>query len=167
MRYRSLFFPVALGVLSFSLASCESQEDKAARVAKENAAAAAHAESEKSVIVAQFGIDRVLSQLNDPGSATFQDVTVRKDSTVCGKVNSKNKIGGYVGFQDFASSPSGTLIHEDVPPPSTGIGDNFDYDGYARSSAGMTIDSGIMKLCPFSTDDTKVEIQGQKAVPSG
>lgn len=166
MRKRSLFFPVVLGMLSFSLASCESQEEKAARAAKESAEAAARAESEKSVVAAQSGIDRVLSQLTDPGSATFQDVTVRKDSTVCGKVNSKNKLGGYVGFQDFASSIEGTLIHQDVPPPSTGIGDNFDYDGYARSSAGMTIDSGIRKLCPFSTDDIKVTIQGQKAVPS-
>lgn len=167
MRCRSLFFPVVLGTLSFSLASCESPEEKVARVAKENAAAAARAENEKSIIVAQSGVDRILSQLNDPGSATFQDVTVRKDSTVCGKVNSKNKFGGYVGFQDFPSSLEGTLIHEDVPSPSNGIGDNFDYEGYARSSASMTIDSGIMKLCPFSTDSIAVTIQGQKAVPSG
>lgn len=166
MRYRSILFPIALGVASLSLASCESQEDKAARVAKENATAAARAESEKNVVIAQSGIGRVLSQLNDPGSASFQDVTIRGGSTVCGKVNSKNKLGGYVGFQDFASSPEGTLIHQDVPPPSTGIGDNFDYDGYRRSSEGMIIDSGISKLCPFSTSAKTVMVEGQKAVPS-
>jgi hypothetical protein len=46
----------------------------------------------------------VLAVLKDPSSAQFEDVKggeVNGDPTVCGKVNAKNAMGGYVGFKRF------------------------------------------------------------------
>ena len=44
---------------------------------------------------------QVQRQLKDPGSAQFQDLVEYKDGTVCGQVNAKNAMGGYVGFEQF------------------------------------------------------------------
>ena len=44
--------------------------------------------------------DLVAYQLLDPSSAQFRDVDVFGDA-VCGQVNGKNRLGGYVGFRDF------------------------------------------------------------------
>jgi hypothetical protein len=52
---------------------------------------------------------RVAERLIDPDSAQFRNVTVVGDS-VCGEVNSKNRFGGYVGFQRFGyNSQSGRI----------------------------------------------------------
>jgi hypothetical protein len=42
----------------------------------------------------------VRKELTDPASAQFQNV-VAKGEYVCGEVNSKNKMGGYIGFRHF------------------------------------------------------------------
>lgn len=39
--------------------------------------------------------------LNDPDSAQFRDDVVLENGRVCGEVNSKNKMGGYVGFLPY------------------------------------------------------------------
>lgn len=39
-------------------------------------------------------------KLIDPSSAQFRDVRWN-DETVCGEVNAKNRMGGYVGFKQF------------------------------------------------------------------
>lgn len=42
--------------------------------------------------------------LNDPDSAQFRNVVVVRHGellTLCGEVNAKNRMGGYVGFQRF------------------------------------------------------------------
>lgn len=44
----------------------------------------------------------VATQMFDPGSATFQALSVKvTDFAYCGEVNSKNRMGGYVGYQRF------------------------------------------------------------------
>lgn len=47
----------------------------------------------------------VKSELRDPGSAEFSDVTVNGQSA-CGFVNSKNGFGGYAGAQPFVATAS-------------------------------------------------------------
>jgi hypothetical protein len=57
--------------------------------------------------------DAVLRVLKDPGSAQFQDVkgsVVQGDETVCGKVNAKNAMGGYVGFKMFCWTKKNGLM---------------------------------------------------------
>ena len=41
------------------------------------------------------------SMLFDPGSAQFMNEVNLKESVLCGEVNAKNKMGGYVGFKKF------------------------------------------------------------------
>jgi len=47
---------------------------------------------------AQEAIKRLL---NDPESAKFADVITGNDGNVCGRVNAKNRMGGYVGTVPF------------------------------------------------------------------
>jgi hypothetical protein len=46
----------------------------------------------------------VLRKLNDPDSARFSDLTAKESNGrhfVCGRVNAKNRFGGYDGFKPF------------------------------------------------------------------
>lgn len=56
---------------------------------------------------------RLLAKLTDPTSAQIRNVEIG-DITgwVCGEVNSKNRMGGYVGFKDF-------MIMQPNPPTRT------------------------------------------------
>jgi hypothetical protein len=46
--------------------------------------------------------EMVRNQLNDPESARFRNVFVAPDGfLVCGEINAKNRMGGYVGFRRF------------------------------------------------------------------
>ena len=52
----------------------------------------------------------VRSALSDPDSAQFRDLGVDAETgSICGRVNAKNKFGGYVGFKPFALLKDGTL----------------------------------------------------------
>ncbi len=79
--------------------------------------------------------------LIDPDSATFRNVFLTTDrglgySIICGEVNSKNRIGGYVGYKEFAA----TVYHRD--------GDwNIDY--YSKTSLGNRA------LCSYEADKRK------------
>lgn len=47
-------------------------------------------------------IELVRKSLNDPESARFEEVTFNTNTKFgCGRVNSKNRMGGYVGFTRF------------------------------------------------------------------
>jgi hypothetical protein len=55
----------------------------------------------------------VLGSLKDPGSAQFKDVMgseVNGDFSVCGKINAKNAMGGYVGFKNFCWTEKNGLM---------------------------------------------------------
>lgn len=43
----------------------------------------------------------VEAQLSDPMSAQYRNVAAYSEGIVCGEVNAKNKMGGYVGFEPF------------------------------------------------------------------
>lgn len=51
-------------------------------------------------------LNRLSEQLKDPSSAQFKDV-VLSHVYVCGQVNSKNSMGGYVGFKHFMADRYG------------------------------------------------------------
>lgn len=44
--------------------------------------------------------DAVRQRLIDPDSAQFRDLR-KVDEGICGQVNSKNRMGGYVGYRTF------------------------------------------------------------------
>lgn len=55
---------------------------------------------------------RVAALLIDPTSALFTEVETfgAQHERVCGQVNARNRMGGYVGASRFVSTPSLTLI---------------------------------------------------------
>lgn len=58
--------------------------------------------------------DLVRAQLTDPASATFRNVRSVRDEYgvvgVCGEVNAKNRMGGYVGFVEFMAKQGEVVI---------------------------------------------------------
>lgn len=52
--------------------------------------------------------NRVATTLNDPQSAQFRNIKLSELSAdekfLCGEINAKNQLGGYVGFRPFAVS---------------------------------------------------------------
>lgn len=55
----------------------------------------------------------VSDQLLDPRSAQFQHVR-SNDGRVCGQVNAKNRLGSYVGFEDFLVGPKGVVFEKSL-----------------------------------------------------
>lgn len=60
-------------------------------------------------------IDKARSQvvgvLKDPGSAQFRGEQWYPESrTLCGELNAKNSMGGYVGYKKFVVTPQGYLL---------------------------------------------------------
>lgn len=100
---------VALPASAGGTFSCEQIKEKAVRascIADRDAAKKAkdtgdqaEVEKEKKISVATNSIREAL---NDPESARFRKLFVSpKGRAVCGEVNAKNKMGGYVGFRRF------------------------------------------------------------------
>lgn len=54
---------------------------------------------------------KVKEALKDPESAQFRNLQYLADSnSLCGEVNAKNSMGGYVGFKSFAVSAGGNPV---------------------------------------------------------
>jgi hypothetical protein len=53
----------------------------------------------------------IKEQLKDPESALFRNMILTKEESglACGEVNSKNSLGGYVGFHPFVRKKSNPL----------------------------------------------------------
>lgn len=51
-----------------------------------------------NIDLAKKAIEGVLS---DPSSVQYKDVKEFSDAVVCGEINAKNKLGGYVGYSKF------------------------------------------------------------------
>jgi hypothetical protein len=68
------------------------KSEKQAKAAQEAKAAAQEAKA----------LEILQSQLFDPWSAQLRDVEHRPNDVVCGRINAKNRYGGYVGFRIFA-----------------------------------------------------------------
>lgn len=74
-------------------------------------------------------VERVVADaMIDPTSVLFRGVTV-VDGIACGQVNSKNRMGAYVGFTDFAIDVSGALL---ISPT-----DSFDGSTVGKSVSQM------------------------------
>lgn len=55
--------------------------------------------------------EAVRQRLSDPASAQFRNLRRGKTAgTICGEVNSKNRLGGYVGFLPFVASETEVII---------------------------------------------------------
>jgi len=68
------------------------------------------AEQEKQKII-EAARKPIISSLKDPLSAQFKDEWITSDKiTVCGEVNAKNSLGGYVGFKYYISNGDEFLI---------------------------------------------------------
>jgi hypothetical protein len=67
----------------------------------------------------------VLAKLSDPDSAQFKDEHyfgnwTTKDAILCGRINAKNMMGGYVGYRPFAAFETTAFIGDgDILDEST------------------------------------------------
>jgi hypothetical protein len=43
----------------------------------------------------------IKANLTDPDSAQFRNIRLKDRETVCGEVNAKNRLGGFIGFTKF------------------------------------------------------------------
>lgn len=64
------------------------------------ACASATAASKEAPLIAKSK-RLIVDSMKDPESTRFRNVRMRGDVFVCGEVNSKNSMGGYVGFRRF------------------------------------------------------------------
>ena len=95
----------------------------AAKEVAEAAARSAREDANRKSAIEAKGKAAVLEQLTDPESANFRDIKVYAGvdyfgtpnvDVVCGQVNSKNRMGGYVGFHPFRwTSHDGKLLITD------------------------------------------------------
>lgn len=83
----------------------------------------AQADADKEFKQTALAKTLVKARLKDPDAAKFQglyaNVLPNGGIVICGEVNSKNKYGGYEGFQRFFSTGTYARFKEDMP-------DNFD-----------------------------------------
>ena len=96
------------------MAVTKMRENKIAETQKleEQRIAEAQQQAEKTRIAAVTALRaKVLASLKDPASAQWQNEIVSPDkNTICGEVNAKNSMGGYVGFKRYISNQSGYLV---------------------------------------------------------
>lgn len=64
-------------------------------------------------------LELVRNELNDPEAAQFRNLRLfsnwtPRESVLCGEVNAKNRMGGYVGFRHFESGAGVASIEEPV-----------------------------------------------------
>lgn len=63
--------------------------------------------------------EAIRQNLVDPDSAEFRNESEGPHGDVCGEVNSKNRMGGYVGYNKFLwSSTGGVLVWREAPDMS-------------------------------------------------
>ncbi|MFJ3487725.1 hypothetical protein ACIPL1_30510 [Pseudomonas sp. NPDC090202] len=102
-----LLLVVAVGVWQ-SRGSSPVTSQEAAPIAVEDASLASskqadQAQKDKKFAAIGAAKSAVLKRLTDPDSAKFGKIVYRESGVVCGFVNSKNVMGGYVGETAFIS----------------------------------------------------------------
>jgi len=79
----------------------------------------AHADADKAFKQTAIAKDLVKARLKDPDAAKFQGLYANTlpngGIVICGEVNSKNKYGGYAGYQKFFSVGESVRFKEDAP----------------------------------------------------
>jgi hypothetical protein len=109
---------ISVSLLGFIIRSWTSQGSPAP------GAAAAAANSDAEIRAMTRSAIAIRANLTDPDSARAKDIEVFQTTndgkmiTICGKVNAKNKFGGYVGFKAFIyreayAEPYQVIIAED------------------------------------------------------
>lgn len=81
-------------------------------------------------------LEKVRETMNDPESAQFRNLRVisawtPSDTVVCGEVNGKNRMGGYVGFKHFE------VLGSDAVPD------------FEPESLTSMYDAGELTRCPY------------------
>jgi hypothetical protein len=100
-------------LFSTALAACGEKAETAPVAAPAPVVEAAPQPPAEDDVYVKTAKKAVLGVLKDPGSAQFEDVkgsVVGGDPSVCGKVNSKNARGGYVGFKQFCWTQKNGLM---------------------------------------------------------
>lgn len=111
---------------------------------RKDRAAAEKVEQEKQTKDAKIKAlqKHIVAVLKDPSSVQWQGEFLSSDqTTLCGEVNAKNSLGGYVGFKRYIANNHGYLIeggvfsswsmeHNKIPVP------DYMEDGARRSDAG-------------------------------
>lgn len=92
----------------------------------------------------------VLSKLNDPSSAQFSDVMTYDTDVVCGRVNAKNRMGGYTGAQVFIYNGS-IAKHVDMDVKQ------YEIDDWCRNVKPTL--AALEKLCADAAADKTPEGQ--------
>ena len=148
-----------LGLLVFSTSACaedcKAVQDAATRLACfDKAAKTAPKAIKKPTPVDEFAAAKTAmrQKLNDPDSARFDDlfkVTTDTGEAVCGLVNSKNRMGGYVGNTGFIFEKSlnrATLLFSGANDPDYSAAAAAAYCVYCMP-AGRG-DRNILDHCP-------------------
>lgn len=105
-RWESLrfFSGLAVAPICLLLVGCGPSEQQLKEEAERKSKEAQIAQTE---VLKSYVLDRLI----DPASAQFRKVKLLPgDKGLCGELNSKNKLGGYVGFSAFAVDPSGKTV---------------------------------------------------------
>lgn len=72
--------------------------------------------TDNSIATANKAIER---ELIDPGSVQYRNVKAYPGGRVCGELNSKNRMGGYVGFKNFIYSQADSIVNIDATVTDT------------------------------------------------
>lgn len=92
-------------------------------------------QADKAIVSAQ---ELLRSTLLDPDSAQFREATFNPATkTVCGQVNSKNRLGGYVGFTPFYVVNEAVRIEPDPSYVSLGDFEREEHERAVSSFASM------------------------------
>ena len=64
--------------------------------------------------------DSIQYRMTDPASTVFRDVHLHRGTegvpAVCGQVNSKNRLGGFAGYERFIAAGSVHVLESDMQP---------------------------------------------------
>ncbi len=110
---------IVIGIIAFAIVgSCISEQNKLSTSGNTTEAAAPVDPDAELRGTARYAISKaktaVLGRMKDPDSTRFKEIVAVKTPAggllVCGDVNAKNALGGYVGFKPFMWTTSGTVI---------------------------------------------------------
>ena len=96
--------------------------------------------------------EAIKGELSDPGSAQFRSVrvgaatTARETGFVCGEVNAKNRMGGYVGYRRFMYAQATNMKQVEYPdtePASAELAMNRRLFDYLWKKSCLGEDAGV------------------------
>jgi hypothetical protein len=108
------------------------------------------------------GKELAARELIDPGSAQFRDVVAFKAGpsstgfappgswTVCGEINGKNRLGGYVGFAKFAANiGTGEVMLQASEPGALASSDDIAAAGYNNIALDLITSTNCSTLSRY------------------